>query len=157
MIHAAVFDPGQARVFHAPRFFREVRRIGREAGLRVDLPVRHAVVAAGHGQMRMAAAVFDADQQDRFIAQLTRAGIEHRVGRIGPVAGREDRIVRMAMEQLRVQIEGFSILEACSFPWKRGFRSAIVCVSGAWRPCRASQCRPSDCWASIVAAIPSTG
>ena len=104
---AAVLDPGQASVFHAPRFFRVVRRIGRETGLGVDPPVRHAVVAPGHGQMRMSPAVLDADEQDRFIAQLTRAGVEHRVGRIGPVPGREDRVVGVAMEQLRVQIGCF--------------------------------------------------
>jgi hypothetical protein len=36
---AAVLDPGQAWIFHAPRFFRVVRRIGSEAGLGVDAPV----------------------------------------------------------------------------------------------------------------------
>ena len=97
-----IFDPGHARVFHAPRFFRVVCRIGRETGLRVDPPIRHAVVAPGHGQMRMSPPVLDADQQDRFLAQLTRAGVEHRVGRIRPVAGREDRVGVVAMEQLRV-------------------------------------------------------
>ena len=101
---AVLVNPGQAGVFHAPRFFRMVRRIGGETGLGVDLPVRHAVVAPGHGQMRMAPAVLDADQQDRFIAHLTRAGVEHRMCRVGPVAGREDRVGGMAMEQFRVQI-----------------------------------------------------
>ena len=51
--------------------------------------------------MRMTAAVLDANEQDRLFAQLTRAGVEHRVGRVGPVPGREDRVVGMAMEQFR--------------------------------------------------------
>ena len=32
------------------------------------MPVRHAIVAPGHGQVRMAPAVFDADQQKGFVA-----------------------------------------------------------------------------------------
>ena len=103
---AAVLDPGQTGVFHAPLFFRVVRRIGAKLGFGVDAPVRHAVVASGHGQMRMPPAVLDADEQHRFLAQLARAGVEHRVGRIRPVPGRQDGVVAVAMEQLRAWIRG---------------------------------------------------
>ena len=33
-------------------------------------------LALGHGQMRMTAAILDANEQDRLIARLTRAGVE---------------------------------------------------------------------------------
>src|SRR5207237_853290 len=65
---AAVLDPGQARVFHAPRLFGVAARVGGEAGAGVDVPVRDAVVAPGDGQVRMAAAVLDADEQNGFVA-----------------------------------------------------------------------------------------
>ena len=103
---AAVLDPSQARIFHAPGLFRVVCRIGSETGLGVDPPVRHAVAAAGHGQMRMAAAILDANEQDRLIAHLARAGVEYRMCRVGPVAGRENRVGAVAVEQLRVQTKG---------------------------------------------------
>ena len=114
---AVLVDPGHTSVFHAPLFFRVVCRIGRETGLGVDPPVRHAVVAPGHGQMRMSPAVLDADEQDRFLAQLTRAGVEHRVGRIGPVSGGQDGVVAVAMEQLRVLVGCFRFSTHVRFSW----------------------------------------
>ena len=63
----------------------------------------------------MAAAILDADEQNRFVAQLARAGIEDRMGRIGPVFRREDRIVGMAMKQLGVQAAGFDSINMESF------------------------------------------
>jgi hypothetical protein len=101
-----VFDPGEPGIFHAPGLFGEVNRIGSETGLRVDLPVRYAVVATRHGEVRMAAAVFDADQQDRLIASLASAGVEHRVRRIRPIAGGQNRVFGVAMEELGVERRG---------------------------------------------------
>ena len=37
--------------------------------------------------MGMTAPILDANQQDRFVAHLTLAGIENRMRRIGPVTG----------------------------------------------------------------------
>jgi len=112
----AILHPGQARVFHTPGFFRVVGRIGSETGPGVDVPVRHAVAAPGHGQMRMAPAVLDADEQNRFLAHLTRAGVEHRMSLVGPVPGREDRVGGVALEQLRVQIGWFRFSKHSDFP-----------------------------------------
>ncbi len=105
--HSAVLDPSQAGIFHAPRLFRVVCRIGRETGFGVDPPVRRAVIASRHGQMRMSAAVLNADEQDRLLAHPTRAGVECRVRRIRPVSGRQDGVVAVAMEQLSAWIRGF--------------------------------------------------
>src|SRR5271155_2526538 len=55
----------------------------------------------------MAPAILDTDEQNRFIAHLTRAGVEYRMSRIGPVPSREDRVGGMALEQLRVQVWRF--------------------------------------------------
>ena len=54
--------------------------------------------------MGVSPAILNADEQHGLIAQLTHAGIEHRVGRIGPVSGGQDGVVAVAMEQLRVSI-----------------------------------------------------
>jgi hypothetical protein len=99
---AAILDPGQPRVFHAPRFFGKMDRVRSEARLRVDVPVRHAIVAPSHGQMGMPSAILHADEQHRVIADLTRAGVEHRMGRVGPVPGGEDRVGGVTAEQFRV-------------------------------------------------------
>src|SRR4051794_40321281 len=52
----------------------------------------------------MAPAILDANEQYRFIAYLTRAGVEHGVGRVGPILGREGGIGGMALEQFRMSI-----------------------------------------------------
>ncbi len=48
--------------------------------------------------MGVSPAILNADEQHGLIAQLTRAGIEHRVGRIRPVSGGQDGVVAVAME-----------------------------------------------------------
>ena len=68
-----------------------------------------------HGQMRMAAPVFDAYQQNGFILHLTRTGIEHRMRRIRPILSRQDGIRRMAMEQLGIQTMGFRFSQHADF------------------------------------------
>ncbi|GEM_PF-1682793 len=59
--------------------------------------------------MRMATAVLDADQQDGFHAHLTRAGVEDRMGGVGPVLGREDRVVAVTPKQLGVPLMDFRL------------------------------------------------
>ena len=63
----------------------------------------------------MAAAVFDADQQNRFIARLTGAGIKDRMRRIRPVVGGQNRIVGMAMKQLGVERGSFGFQKHIRF------------------------------------------
>ena len=59
--------------------------------------------------------VLNANQQHRFIPDLARAGIKDRMGGIGPVLGREDRIGRMTMEELYVEMLRFRFLQHRSF------------------------------------------
>ena len=62
------------------------------------MPIRNAIVTAGDGQMGMSAAIFDAHQENRFVPHLTCTGVEHGIGRIGPVLRGENRVVWMAVE-----------------------------------------------------------
>jgi hypothetical protein len=57
--------------------------------------------------MRMAAPILHADEQDRFVADLARAGVKHGVSRIGPIASRQDRIGGIAMEEFWVKTLSF--------------------------------------------------
>src|SRR5262249_50419663 len=100
----AILDPSQPRVFHAPGFFRTVRRIGDETRAGINAPIGEAVVASSHGEVRMATAILDADEQDGLLADLTGAGVEDRVGRVRPVPGRQYRVGGVALEQLRIEI-----------------------------------------------------
>ena len=100
----AIGDPGDAGVFHAPRLFRVIHRIGREGGLGIDPPVGDAVGTAGHTEVGMAATVFDPHEQQRGGADLAGARIEDGVDRVGPVIGREDRITLVAAEQFGVML-----------------------------------------------------
>src|SRR5438552_13573607 len=83
------------------------------------MPVRNTVVAAGDSQVGMAAAVFNPNQENRFVSHLARTGVEHGVRRIGPVLRREDRVVWMAVEQLGVQVRLFRFPQHSGVPEKR--------------------------------------
>src|SRR5262249_32864027 len=102
---------------------------GSEAGLGADLPVRYTVVAPGHGQVRKAPSVLDAHEQNRFLAHLTRAGIEHRVRRVRPVPGREDRVGAMATEQLFGEIR-----------YSRFSKHSVILLG--WRPSSVDRLNP---------------
>jgi hypothetical protein len=93
-------------MIHWPRFFRAVERIGSKTGFGADPPIRHAVVASRHGQVGMAAAILDANEQNRLIARLARAGVKHRMCRVGPIAGSENRVALVAVEKIRVHTNG---------------------------------------------------
>ena len=54
---------GDARVFDAPHFFGIVLGIGQERGFGIDLPAVHAVHRARSAQMREAAAIFHAAEE----------------------------------------------------------------------------------------------
>jgi hypothetical protein len=63
----------------------------------------------------MAAPILHADEQHRFIADLTRAGVKHRVRRIRPIASRQDRVGGIAMEEFWVKTRGFRFSKHLGF------------------------------------------
>ena len=63
----------------------------------------------------MTAAVLDADEQDRFIAHLAGAGIEDGVGRVRPIARRQNRIIDVAVKQFHMQIGSFRFAKHADF------------------------------------------
>ena len=96
---------GDARVFDAPHFFREVFGVGQQSGLRVNLPVIHAIGGAGHTKVGMAAPIFHAaQQQGRAVRQQGGAGVEHAIDRIGPIGGGQDGIELVTAKEFGVLI-----------------------------------------------------
>jgi hypothetical protein len=94
---------GDARVFDTPDLLRIILGIGHQRRFAVDLPAVHAIEGAGSAQMRQAAPVFDAaQQQSRAILQQGCARIEHAVDGVRPVLAREDGVARVAQEQGRI-------------------------------------------------------
>ena len=92
-----------ARIFNTPDFLRILLRVGHQRRFTIDLPSIDAILRARGAQMRQAAPVFNAAQeQSGSIRQQGCAGIEHAVDGVGPILARQDGIARVAQKQGRV-------------------------------------------------------
>ena len=81
----------------------KLARVGRSVGSLVDHPAVHAVGRARGAQVRKAAPVLDAaQQQGRPVGEQRRAGVEHPVHRVRPVGRGQDRVVRVPLKERRV-------------------------------------------------------
>ena len=97
---AELLDERDPRVLDAPELLRIVLRIGSKRRLRVDDPAVDAVGRSRGAEVRVAAAILDpAEQQRRAVGEPRRAGVEDGVRRIRPVRRRQDRVVRVAVEE----------------------------------------------------------
>jgi len=77
--------------------------VSQQRGLRVNLPVIHSIVRAGHTQMGQPASIFHTtQQQSRVIGQQCGSGIEYAVDRIGPVVCGQDGIELMPAKEFVV-------------------------------------------------------
>ena len=75
------------------------RGVGREQRGVVDDPVRDPVAGPGHGQVAEPAPVLHPAQQHGRPVHDRRAGVHHRVDRIGPAVGGEQRVAGVAAEK----------------------------------------------------------
>ena len=90
-------DPGDARILDAPELFREFAGQRGHGGLRVDPPAVDAVGGARGAEMREAAPVFYAtEEQGVAVREQRDAGVKDAVDWIGPVLAAEDGIAGMA-------------------------------------------------------------
>ena len=92
-------DPDDARILESPLLARGPAR--GEQRLGIDRPVADAVRRTGDSQVRDPPTVFDPGEQDGLAVDDRGGRVEDGVDGIGPVLRAENRIGRMALEELR--------------------------------------------------------
>ena len=128
---ALLGQPRDARVLDPPELLRVALGCRAQAGLGVDDPVREAVLAAGDRQVGDAAAILDAQEQDRLAVDERSARIEDAVGRVGQRGGGDDRVERRAGEEVGARFHRWPAM----VPTRRS-RASVAGLEGVDDPVR---------------------
>ncbi len=92
-------QPGEPRILAAPDLLRVALRLRLKQRLCVDAPVRGAIAAACHHEVRDPPHVLDADEEHGVVADPGRARVEDRVGAVGQIRDGDQGVGGMAPEQ----------------------------------------------------------
>jgi hypothetical protein len=102
-------------------------RVGRETRGAVDVPIGDRDCTPRYGEIRVAASVLDADENDCLVAELARTGIEDGVSGIGPIAGGESRVRSDGVERdLGKRWSSWTVEASCVLPlvdWQASYES----------------------------------
>ena len=102
-----IIDPGEPGVLEAPCLMAQ-SRVGCEQWILVNHPVGNAVLRSGDGQVTDSSSVLDPAEQHGGAIDLSSSSIHHRVGRVRPTFGAEQRVASIALKELAADLTGGS-------------------------------------------------